>query len=295
MPLVAQVSDLHLSPRVPERQAQAELVLAGINQAKPDLTVVTGDLTDDGWDRPDDLVWAKQWMDERLDGEWFAVPGNHDVGNFANLDQGVVTEERVSRWNALFGASPWVKFPITSTEKLGLPWVVLGINSMTLGSGLPSEESDLDRWVEQEINWRDQYAIALFLHSPLFHNRPDEQEEPMADYWLGPTSARHRIMRLIYRMGGHFIASGHVHQTKLDTYAGEEKGGWSLFREGADIVWAPPASGTWVHAPGLPNPPAPERTGFVLHHLGEDGSVRSEVIECAPMLKTVFYDPTGAE
>ena len=75
------------------------------------------------------------------------------------------------------------------------------------------------------------------------------------------------------------VASGHVHQTRVV--------GTDCFR----FAWAPPASGTWVHAPGLPNPPMPEKTGFLLHHLGEDGSVRSELVECAPMLKLYHHAP----
>ncbi|XAM00656.1 metallophosphoesterase [Phycisphaeraceae bacterium D3-23] len=277
MPVVAQVSDLHLSPRVPERQAQAELVLAGINKAKPDLTVVTGDLTDDGWDRPDDLVWAKQWMDERLDHEWFAVPGNHDVGNFAGAKVGAICGKRIQAWQKTFDDRSTDWFWKTSGS-----WELVGINSMVYGPDGKVSQLQWERCYGQlrGSDWSSRY-LALFLHSPFFVDTLDEQEAESTEYWLGHREARYQVWDDINVTGLGLIASGHVHQTKLDTF------------DGTHIVWAPPASGTWVHAPGLPNPPAPEKTGFVLHHLGEDGSVRSEVVACAPMLKTVFYDPTG--
>jgi alkaline phosphatase D len=271
MPVVAQVSDLHLSPRVPERQTQAELVLAGINAAKPDLSVVTGDLTDDGWERPDDLVWAKQWLDDRISTHQLVLPGNHDVGNFCNAGKGVITEHRIAQWNRIFTPQ--------EQRELGA-WWVMGINSMMIEMGGEHERTHfetIEGWLtEAKICERE---LVVFQHSPLFAYSPYDNI-PALDYWLGPGRPRHALWKLFRECNVRLIASGHVHQTKLDTV------------DGTQIVWAPPASGTWVHAPGLPNPPAPEKTGFVLHHLGDDGSVRSEVVECAPMLKTVFFDPT---
>ncbi|MFI4861737.1 MAG: metallophosphoesterase family protein [Phycisphaerales bacterium JB063] len=308
MPVVAQVSDLHLSPRVPARQVQAELVIAGINQAKPDLTVVTGDLTDDGWDRPEDLVWAKDWMDERLDSEWFAVPGNHDVGNFAGAEHGAITAERLRAWQDTFCG----RFSDWFWKTLG-PWELVGLNSMVYGSSETIGRLQWERCHGQLpfAKWEGRH-LAVFLHSPFFVNAIDEPETDTSAYWLGDRSARQEMWADINTPGLRLIGSGHVHQTRMADIGAEkgvgslfhtddpaaptppqEKDSRPLFRGNTRIVWAPPASGTWVHAPGLPNPPAPERTGFVLHHLGDDGSVRSEVVECAPMLKTVTFDPTA--
>ncbi|MEM9415437.1 MAG: metallophosphoesterase [Planctomycetota bacterium] len=302
MPLVAQVSDLHLSPRVPARQAQAEQVIAGINAAKPDLTVVTGDLTDDGWERPEDLVWAKDWLTERIESYAWSLPGNHDVGNFACLPEGQITNDRFEQWSRVFDPGKH-GFGGTGT------WILLGLNSMVLGSDLRCEQEHLDRF-ERELNIaiKARVNLALFIHSPLFIRTPNESTNAATEYWLGPEDPRQRIWKRINQANLKLIGSGHVHQTRGEKGVGslfhdgeseaptppQEKDSRPLFRGGTHIVWAPPASGTWVHAPGLPNPPAPERTGFVLHHLGDDGSVRSEVVECAPMLKTVYYDPTSS-
>lgn len=274
MPVVAQVSDLHLSPRVPERQQQAELVLAGINAAKPDLTVVTGDLTDDGWDRPEDLVWAKQWMDERLDGDWFAVPGNHDVGNFVSVGKGVVTEHRLTHWQTVFGEAPCRRLS---------GWDLHGINSM-IYCGMNMLEVAVNCSLQHALNLAKQAGVysACFMHTPMFVDAIEEPQDPAIAYWLGDWHSRKAMWKGLSANCVRLVTSGHVHQTHNKKV------------NDTRIVWAPPASGTWVHAPGLPNPPAPEQTGFVLHHLGDDGSVRSEVVACAPMLKTVFYDPTAS-
>lgn len=282
MLVVAQISDLHLSQKTPARQTQAERVLAGVNAASPDLVVITGDLTDDGWERPEDLVWAKQWMDERLDGEWFAVPGNHDVGNFAGAEHGAISAERMRQWANVF---MWklVSFCVTPPSIRRRSWMILGLNSMLFGSGLTCEPEQCD-WLTKKLAEAKRHGltVAVMTHSPLYIDIPGEEASPAADYWLGGAKPRQALLAQLADADVGLIASGHVHQS----------------RQGAPgqphHVWAPPASGTWVHAPGLPNPPAPERTGFVLHHLGDDGSVRSEVVACAPMLKTVFYDPTAS-
>lgn len=283
MPVVAQVSDFHLSPRVPARQVQAELVLSAINAAKPDLVVITGDLTDDGWERPEDLVWAKRWIEERIEGDWFAVPGNHDVGNFAGAKEGAITANRVEAWVQVFGSHSHFQFDYYFVKNPKISgWEIAGFNSMLFGSGLPQEQAQHDWLNDDTARWKEMdVAVAVMLHSPFFFEQPEESPQLAANYWLGPARARQAFLHQLDNPCVKLIASGHVHQTMLDKIGDTQ------------IIWAPPASGTWVHAPALPNPPAPQQTGFVLHHLGDDGAVRSEIIECAPMLKTVAFDPSA--
>ena len=279
MPTIAHISDLHLQSGVPERQAQVEPILQKINEMKPDLVVISGDVTDDGWDSIDELKWAKDWLEERIDGDWFAVPGNHDVGNFVSLDDGCITQNRVDMC--------WKIFPTVRSSMLACPsgspliaWQVEGYNSMLFGSGLPAEEVEAESLCTSltHLAKRD-LAVVAVLHSPLFAQSPDEQVGNEVNYWLGPEQPREIYWRMIKQTGVKLICSGHVHQTRL------------MEIDGVKIAWAPPASGTWVHAPGLPNPPMPEKTGFFLHHLHDDGRVESELVECAPMLKCIEFNP----
>ena len=75
---IVQISDLHLAGPyfVPD---WAENVLSMISSIEPDVVVVTGDITDDGYAQEYDL--AKSYID-RIEAEnIMVVPGNHDVRN----------------------------------------------------------------------------------------------------------------------------------------------------------------------------------------------------------------------
>ncbi len=278
MPTIAHISDLHLQSGSPARQAQVEPILKKINAMKPDLVVISGDVTDDGWDSDEELSWARRWLDERIGSDWFAIPGNHDVGNFVSLPEGQITTERVDRWARWFDQTPARRFdnPSQPSTPPSAGWYIIGLNSMLLGSGLKRERQLLNERYG-EVSWtnRESFHTAVFIHSPIFIKNPSEKTAKEAEYWLGPTRER----KSFPLVGINLLGSGHVHQTRLTEV------------DGVTIAWAPPASGTWVHAPGLPNPPMPEQTGFFMHTLHDDGRVDSELIECAPMLKLYEHNP----
>ncbi|MGB1124897.1 MAG: metallophosphoesterase family protein [Phycisphaeraceae bacterium] len=271
MPTIAHISDLHLQSGVPERQTQVEPILQKINEMKPDLVVISGDVTDDGWDSLDELKWAKDWLDARINSPQMVLPGNHDVGNFANAEEGPINSERLDRWRSVFDTNECREFD---------HWWIVGVNSMTFGlsGNLASDHfSEISHWI-MEADWC-KVPIALFQHSPFFSKSIDEKN-PAIDYWVGPKNERQIIWKQIQRdKTVKLIGSGHVHQSRLTEV------------DGIKIAWAPPASGTCVHSPGLPNPPMPEKTGFFLHHLHDDGRVESELVECAPMLKCIEFNP----
>ncbi|MEO0474573.1 MAG: metallophosphoesterase [Planctomycetota bacterium] len=270
MPTIAHISDLHLQSGVPTRQMQIEPILRKINEMKPDLVVISGDVTDDGWDSIEELKWAKRWLDERIDGDWFAVPGNHDVGNFVDLKEGQINDERVAHWDTVFGTRPVVELD---------GWQVIGLNSMRFGGNqLQCSNEEID-WLTTNTDRLKEKPLVIFLHSPLFIDSIDEQENPAANYWLGSEQDRKTTWDLLRSCGVRLIGSGHVHQTRLADI------------DGITMAWAPPASGTWVHAPGLPNPEPPKRTGFWIHRLNSDGHIKSEVLETTTMITKVFYKP----
>ena len=75
---IVQISDLHLSSPsfVPD---WAENVLSIVSSIGPDIVIVTGDLTDDGYAYEYDV--AKTYID-RIEAEnIMVVPGNHDARN----------------------------------------------------------------------------------------------------------------------------------------------------------------------------------------------------------------------
>ena len=76
--LIAQLSDVHVGG-TRYRQELLHTAVAEVNEAKPDLVVVAGDLTDDGY--PDQYPQAKLELDALECEQLILVPGNHDARN----------------------------------------------------------------------------------------------------------------------------------------------------------------------------------------------------------------------
>jgi 3',5'-cyclic-AMP phosphodiesterase len=80
--LIAQLSDIHVGgTRYSEELLRT--AIAEINAAAPDLVVVAGDLTDDGY--PDQFPVAKQELSALDCPRVVCVPGNHDARNVGYL------------------------------------------------------------------------------------------------------------------------------------------------------------------------------------------------------------------
>jgi 3',5'-cyclic-AMP phosphodiesterase len=80
--LIAQLSDVHVGGSR-YRNELLHTAIGEINDAQPDLVVVAGDLTDDGY--PDQYPLAKQELEAIACPELVLVPGNHDARNVGYL------------------------------------------------------------------------------------------------------------------------------------------------------------------------------------------------------------------
>ena len=76
--LIAHVSDVHVGA-ARYREGLLRTAIAEINTADPDLVVVAGDITDDGY--PDQYPIAKDELSAIACGQVVFVPGNHDARN----------------------------------------------------------------------------------------------------------------------------------------------------------------------------------------------------------------------
>ena len=76
--LIAQISDVHVGG-VRYKQELLHLAIREINEAGPDIVVVAGDLTDDGY--PDQYPQAKLELEALACENVVLVPGNHDARN----------------------------------------------------------------------------------------------------------------------------------------------------------------------------------------------------------------------
>src|SRR6266576_5451296 len=80
--LIAQISDVHVGGGR-YRQELLRTAIDEINAAEPDLVVVAGDLTDDGY--PDQYPEAREELARIACGRVVRVPGNHDARNVGYL------------------------------------------------------------------------------------------------------------------------------------------------------------------------------------------------------------------
>jgi Icc protein len=80
--LIAQLSDVHVGG-MRYREELLRTAIEEINAAEPDLVVVAGDLTDDGY--PDRYPIAKEELDALDCPQVVCVPGNHDARNVGYL------------------------------------------------------------------------------------------------------------------------------------------------------------------------------------------------------------------
>ena len=77
MTLIAHISDLHISKTAFDEEAFMNAV-SEINELQPDMIVLTGDLTDNGYYV--EYEQAAKYL-EMFEAPLFAVPGNHDARN----------------------------------------------------------------------------------------------------------------------------------------------------------------------------------------------------------------------
>jgi 3',5'-cyclic-AMP phosphodiesterase len=80
--LIAQISDVHVGGSR-YREALLRAAIEEINDAEPDLVVVAGDLTDDGY--PDQYPVAEEELSAIVCRQIVRVPGNHDARNVGYL------------------------------------------------------------------------------------------------------------------------------------------------------------------------------------------------------------------
>ena len=79
--LIAQISDVHVGGGR-YRPELLRTAIDEINAAEPDLVVVAGDLTDDGY--PDQYPLARDELARIAADQVVRVPGNHDARNVIN-------------------------------------------------------------------------------------------------------------------------------------------------------------------------------------------------------------------
>lgn len=246
---IIQITDTHLSPTKSHFNSNWSPLVDWIADQKPDLIIHTGDFTIDGADGEDDLIFCHELLAD-LPAPTLCLPGNHDIGHLPASRQ-PVDDKRLQRWRTHFGPEFW-------SLNFG-QWLLIGLNSLILGSGTPLEEEQF-HWLERTLNEGEGRPVAVFAHKPLFI---DALEEGDTGLWGVPPIPRQRLSDLFARHNVQLHASGHLHRA------------WSGEANGTRYIWAPSA-GFVAHAIDR-ELPGERIVGAVIHDL--DNAARSEIVE----------------
>ncbi len=256
---LAQISDTHLSARVPGFGANFDVLAEHLRRARPDLVVNTGDLSLNGADDAADLVLARE-AHRALGMDWLAVPGNHDVGDdpLPGCRQ-PADAPRLARWRAEIGADFFLR---------DVPgWRLLGLNSQVTATDLPEAEAQMEA-LARELDGTGGRSVAIFLHKPLCHDRMDEST---GTYWCIQPAPRRRMLEILSRHRPAFVASGHVHQWR-------DRG----VQDGLRQIWSPSAA--FIVGDAWQGSVGEKCLGYVEHLLHADGSFESRLVRM-PMLR----------
>jgi 3',5'-cyclic AMP phosphodiesterase CpdA len=257
---IVQITDTHFSPTKPHFNGNWEPLAEWIEQSGADLVIHTGDLSVDGADRDDDIVFCMDLM-RKISSPMLLVPGNHDVGHLPGSQQ-PVNAERLARWRRLAGPDYW--------SEDAAAWRFIGLDSLLMGFGDAEEEAQFD-WLRARLESRGGRRVAIFAHKPLFVDAPDEGD---TGYWSIRPAQRRRLYDLIAAHDVALFASGHLHWA------------WKGNYENTALVWGPSAA---FILDGMERDMPGERlVGAVMHEFGD--TVASEIIPVPGMTAHILDD-----
>jgi 3',5'-cyclic AMP phosphodiesterase CpdA len=251
------LSDPHLSPTHGFFWANWKLACEAVNAGKPDLVIIAGDLSLNGAESDPETEFAHGAL-KALQAPVHALPGNHDVGDEppGQTESQIIDATRLARWNRAYGS-----------DRFDLPlgaWRLIGINAQLCGSGLPEEEAQWS-WLRERLASADR-PVALFLHKPLFVERPDEATPTATSLNLAP---RTELLKLIRSSHVRLVVSGHLHAHRDVTL------------DGVRYIWAPALSFVGSPQPGATSMVAAMSFDFSAHAVG---------VELMPIAGLVAYD-----
>lgn len=255
---VIQITDTHFSPEKTHFNGNWAPLLNFIEDSGADLVVHTGDLTVDGADKEADITFSMELM-RQVKVPMLIVPGNHDVGHFAHMDQ-PVNAERLGRWRRIVGGDRFVE------DANG--WRLVGLNALLLGHEDEEEEAQFE-WLRTAFEERDGRRLALFSHKPLFVDAPDEGD---TGYWSVRPVQRKRLTDLIAAHDVALFASGHLHWA------------WQGRFDNTAITWGPSAA--FVIDKLEREMPGERLVGAVVHTFADN--VRSEIVAVPGMTAHVI-------
>ena len=207
MRTIFHVSDVHFGP--PHLPRVSEGVLELIEDRRPDVVVISGDLTQRA--RPEQFQAARHWVD-RIPVPTVVVPGNHDVPLYRVIER-VTGPHRLFREYIHEDLDPVLRLPDVVIVGLDstAPWTAL-----TNGRIVPSQLEHCER-VLAAVEPGVARIVAAHHHFA-----------PAPDYLHDRTVPKaKRAMRRFIELGVDMVLGGHLHRAfignSLDFFPGPER------------------------------------------------------------------------
>jgi 3',5'-cyclic AMP phosphodiesterase CpdA len=209
---ITQISDTHLARRLHKLTDNFHRVIEHIDATRPDLVINSGDLAFDAPTSRGDLEFAKS-LHAALPVPCRCLPGNHDLGDnptaIGPVPTQPATEQLRQNYISVIGEDRW-RF-----DEAG--WCFIGLNSLIMNTGIESEAEQFD-WLAGQLANVNGRPVALFIHKPLFLNRPDDPELESSAIRYVPQPRRKELIEMFGKVDLRLIASGHVHQRRDFTF-----------------------------------------------------------------------------
>ena len=233
---LAHLSDLHFGRVDP---AAVEGLLRSLVDARPDLVVVSGDLTQSA--RTGEFRAARAFLD-RLPAPTFAVPGNHDLPQWDPVERLVRPYDRYRRFIAQ------ELEPVWSDAELA----IVGVKSprrlprdLNRAAGRVSERQ-LERVLARLDAMPPELARVVVVHHPLL--LPEVPRRPLPAHAF--TRGAGRALAAFARHRVRLVLSGHLHLSYSRRHDRPAS-------EGPPTVALPEAEAAEIKAPMLPTPSGP--------------------------------------
>lgn len=185
---------------------------------KPELMVISGDITRDGSTHDFEFEEMKESFDS-MNISYRAIPGNMDTGNKHTDKQGPnperddiglnVTSKQLKNFSRFFGEFPW-SFVYKNVRFSGFYGAVTG-------SGLPEEER-MWQWLDNLKNLPPAQHHVMLMHYTLFIDDLDEPNFDITDpesygawYFGIDNPYRGRIFEAFKAANINIVFSGHIH------------------------------------------------------------------------------------
>jgi 3',5'-cyclic AMP phosphodiesterase CpdA len=266
---IAVIADPHIGTQKDNFVPNWEAVVAHVNSLDVAFSIILGDLTLDGANLDDDLIFARSAL-TALRQPVLVLPGNHDVGDVSRESRQPVDTKRLARWKHHFGSDRWICDAIPG-------WRLVGVNSQIFGTGLAEEEEQWEA-IGSALDPSSKRTTVLFTHMPLFLENWDEADRP---YWAVLGHDRKRLRTLLEMSKTVAVVSAHVHRTLDLQHASEPR-----------LIWAA-ASSFLSRDESMPPQPGKELLGVtILDFTGDDIEVRFDKVP--GIVKTYIEDYNGS-